>query len=202
MEGAQGPRERPASHEGPGLVRVFTFDQMHALAAAAGPYEPMIRVLSDCGLRLGELLPLERRDLDGGLLHVRRTAHEGQVTEGTKTNHGEEGAGRVVPLPATLQALIRAIPSRIDTPLLFPTKDGAPLARAQLVPRRVPPRPPHRRARRPRARASPLVRDAPPRRWDRPSGPGGRLGAHGGDSDAPVHAPLRASYDQIRGVVG
>ncbi len=84
----------------------------------------MIRVLSDCGLRLGELLPLERRDLDGGLLHVRRTVHEGVVTQGTKTDHGEEGAGRVVPVPPTLLALIRGMPTRIDTPLLFPTRTG------------------------------------------------------------------------------
>jgi integrase len=105
-------------------VRVFSFEQMHALAAAAGPYEAMIRVLTDCGLRLGELLPLERRDLQGDMLHVRRTAHEGRVFEGTKTDHGDGAAGRIVPVPPTLLGLIRAMPARIDTALLFPTKTG------------------------------------------------------------------------------
>ena len=48
-------------------VRVWQFDQMHAMAREAGAYEPMIRVLADCGLRLGELLPLERRGLRRGV---------------------------------------------------------------------------------------------------------------------------------------
>ena len=33
---------------------------------------------------------------------MRRTAHEGQILGGTKTDHGEESAGRLVPVPATL----------------------------------------------------------------------------------------------------
>jgi len=38
-------------------VPVYSFAQMHAFAAA-GSHEAMVRVLSDCGLRLGELLLL------------------------------------------------------------------------------------------------------------------------------------------------
>ena len=110
----------------PRPVRVFTFEDMHRFAAAAGPHEAMVRVLSDCGLRLGELLALERRDLDldAGVLRVARTAHEGEVLAGTKTDHGREGAGRDVPVPPELAALLRSLPSRIDTPLLFPTTTG------------------------------------------------------------------------------
>jgi integrase len=127
----------------PRAVRVCRFPQMHALAAAAARVrdadhdeptelerwrsayaEPMLRVLSDCGLRLGELLPLERRDVSDGLLRVERTAHDGVVLDGTKTDHGEQDAGRVVPVPPSLDALIRSTLPRIDTMLLFPTPTG------------------------------------------------------------------------------
>ena len=68
----------------------------------------MVRVFTDCGLRLGEVLPLRREDFDGETLQVRRTAHEGQILEGTKTDHGEPDAGRVVPVPATLAWMLEA----------------------------------------------------------------------------------------------
>jgi len=105
-------------------VGVFTWEQMHTLAAAAGPYEAMVRVLSDCGLRLGELLALERRDWHDGVLEVRRTAHNGRVSWGTKTDHGAREPGRVVPVGPGLDALLRGLPPRIDSPLLFPTLRG------------------------------------------------------------------------------
>jgi integrase len=81
---------------------------MHRFAKAAGRYEAMVRVFTDCSLRLGEVLPLRREDFDGATLQVRRTAHEGRILEGTKTDHGEEDAGRVVPVPATLAWLLEA----------------------------------------------------------------------------------------------
>ncbi len=92
----------PRAKKKPRPIRVFTFDQMHAFAKAAGDYEAMIRVFTDTGLRLGEVLPLRPKDFDGDTLHVRRTAHEGEILEGTKTDHGEIDAGRTVPVPATL----------------------------------------------------------------------------------------------------
>jgi len=36
------------------------------------------------------------------------TAHEGQILEGTKTDHGEPDVGRVVPVPATLAWMLEA----------------------------------------------------------------------------------------------
>jgi integrase len=38
---------------------------MHRFAKAAGRYEAIVRVFTDCGLRLGEVLPLRREDFDG-----------------------------------------------------------------------------------------------------------------------------------------
>lgn len=55
-----------------------------------------------------------------------RTAHEGRILEGTKTDHGEEDAGRVVPVPATLAWLLEAQINLNgpDCKLLFPTPRG------------------------------------------------------------------------------
>jgi integrase len=114
----------PRVTKAPKPTRVFSFEQMHRFAAAALRYEPMVRTFADTGLRLGEVLPLRRTDLREGELHVMRTAHEGEVLEGTKTDHGEAAPGRVVPCPPGLVALLRAMPARIDTELLFPTPRG------------------------------------------------------------------------------
>jgi integrase len=100
---------------------VLTFDQMHTFAKAAGKYEAMVRVLADCGLRLGELLGLERRDFDGDTLHVRGTMHEGRWIDGDQVTKRHV---RTVPVPASTAALIRQLPVRIDTPLLFPSPGG------------------------------------------------------------------------------
>ena len=116
----------PRARKKPRPIRVFTFEEMHRFARAAGRYEAMVRVFTDCGLRLGEVLPLRREDFDGEILQVRRTAHEGRILEGTKTDHGEEDAGRVVPVPATLAWLLEA-QINLNGPackLLFPTPRG------------------------------------------------------------------------------
>lgn len=114
----------PRVSKRPRPVRVFTFEQMHAFARAGGSYEPMLRTLADTGMRLGEVLALRREDFDGRVFHVRRTAHNGRAQQGTKTDHGESGAGRIVPCPAELAELIRSRPARIHTALLFPTPRG------------------------------------------------------------------------------
>jgi integrase len=107
-------------------IRVFSFDEMHRFAKAAGRYESLVRTFTDTGMRLGEVLPLRAEDFDGETLQVRRTAHEGTILEGTKTDHGEEDAGRVVPVPATLAWLLEAQINLNgpDCQLLFPTPRG------------------------------------------------------------------------------
>lgn len=105
-------------------VRVFSFEQMHAFAAHAGRWQPMVRMFCDCGLRLGEVLALYRSDLRDGLVEIRRTCDEGRIHLGTKTDHGEAGAGRAVPIPPTLARMLADMPTRIDAPLLFPTPTG------------------------------------------------------------------------------
>ena len=131
-------------------VRVFSFEDMHRFAAAADqlvtkkhkrprpPYQPLVRTFTDTAMRIGEVLPLERTDFtrlsklttlpkdvpDCDVFIVRRTAHNGKIFAGTKTDHGEDSPGRIVPCPPTLARMIRAMPTRIDTPLLFPTPAG------------------------------------------------------------------------------
>ncbi|MHB1835624.1 MAG: site-specific integrase, partial [Solirubrobacteraceae bacterium] len=104
------------SHE----PRVCTFEEMHAVAAVAGRYAPMLRVLSDCGLRIGELFALQRSGLADGVLNVVGTAWEGRIVESSR----EKNHHREVPVPARLQALLREMPPRIDSPLLFPSPQG------------------------------------------------------------------------------
>ena len=128
----------PRVRKPPRPARVFSFKQMHGFAAAGRSqlrrrrglpphdYEPLIRCFCNTGLRLGEVLALYRSDLDasGGLFEIRRTAHEGEILAGTKTDHGEAAAGRLAPCPPTLLRLIQRAPARIDTELLFFTPTG------------------------------------------------------------------------------
>jgi integrase len=116
----------PRAKRKPRPIRVFSFEEMHRFAKAAGRYEAMVRVFTDTGLRLGEVLPLRREDFDGETLKVRRTAHEGTILEGTKTDHGEQGAGRIVPVPATLAWMLEAQiqVNGDDCELLFTTPTG------------------------------------------------------------------------------
>lgn len=107
-------------------IRVLSWEQMHAFAdAAPGTYgRAMVRVLADCGLRVGEMLALERRHVGDGVLEVRQTAWERRVQAGTKTDHGMPDAGRTVPLTPFLEAVLRGLPPRIDSRFLFPAQDG------------------------------------------------------------------------------
>jgi integrase len=98
--------------------RVASWEEMHAFAIAAGEHEPMIRVLSDCGLRIGELLALECKHVRGDVLAVEQSAWRGSVSSGTKS--GDE---REVPLPPRLGSLL-ALARRDRIGVLFPGPDG------------------------------------------------------------------------------
>jgi integrase len=135
------------------VPQVVSLDAAHRFAAAAGIWkgkrkpspaqradrarrEGLVRVAADCGLRLGELLALERADLvrkkcavsgcgvSGPHLHVRRTTHEGAVLGGTKHDHDRPRPGRIVPVPPSTLGVIDEAPPRLDSPLLFPTVTG------------------------------------------------------------------------------
>ncbi len=114
---ANDPRVRGATRP----ARVFGFDELRRFAAQGGEHEPMLRVFTDCGLRLGEVLGLERRGFDGETLQLRGSAHAGVFTPGDQPTKRHV---RTVPCPPSTADLIRSMPARIDTPLLFPTPAG------------------------------------------------------------------------------
>ena len=101
-------------------VRVWTLEELHELASYAGRYEPMLRVLTDCGLRLGECLALRRADYEPGQLKVRGSAWEGRIVpHNARKNHD-----RVVPVPPTLDRMLRSMPVMLRAEWLFPTPSG------------------------------------------------------------------------------
>ena len=112
-------------------TRIWRLDEMHRFATAAGPRnEPMIRMLSDCGVRVGEMLALRRglQDLKAGVFRVRGSAWNGAVIENSREkNHDREG-----PIPPSTLALLRAIPTRIDVEWLFPTPGAAHTRRPRI----------------------------------------------------------------------
>ena len=83
-------------------------------------FEALILTPGFTGLRLGELLALERTRFDGKLLLVESSAHEGELVDSSDEKNHE----RAVPVPPTLAELIERRPPRIDTDLLFPTPRG------------------------------------------------------------------------------
>jgi integrase len=82
----------------------------------------MIRMLADCGLRVGELFALERdaQDLHADEFVVTGTAWNGRVIRSSR----EKRHDRTGPIPPGCLALLRAMPPRIDSPWLFPTPKG------------------------------------------------------------------------------
>jgi integrase len=141
---ANDPRVRKA----PKTARIWTFDQLREFAAAgraevrkstpkpkrdkktgevlyypAVNYEPMLATFALSNLRIGEVFALLRTELDleGALLHPTGNAFNGKVTRGDTR---EKKHVREVPLAPSLVAILRDLPRRIDTPLLFPTTKG------------------------------------------------------------------------------
>lgn len=87
------------------------------------PYDVAVIVGAWCYLRPGELLALERGDVDGNVLHVRRTL---DGAGGTKASAKTRRSLRTVPLPARAREALAGLPPRLDTRLLFPGPSGAP----------------------------------------------------------------------------
>lgn len=97
---------------------ILSWAQMHEFAAAAGRYEAMIRVFSDCGPRLGEVFALERVHDCGEWMLFENKAWRGRVSEGTKSNDG-----RTAPIGPGLRAILDAYATPLHGPL-FPSPSG------------------------------------------------------------------------------
>ena len=102
--------------------RVWSWEQMHAFAAAAGRWEPMLRTLADCGLRIGELFALERSgvEFEAATLTVSGSAWNGRVVGSSR----EKRHDRIVPIPPGCRAQLKATPVQLHSLWLFPTPTG------------------------------------------------------------------------------
>jgi integrase len=96
--------------------------EIDALAEQFGPvYGPMIVFAAATGLRSSEWIALEHRDLDreARVVYVRRAFAHGRL-KSTKTRRSM----RAVPLQAIALEALERLPTRPETPLLFPAPRG------------------------------------------------------------------------------
>lgn len=151
MNFARGVKIRandPRVRKPPRKINIWTFDQLREFASAgraevrkvtprpqpdkrtketlyypARNYEPMLAMFGLSNLRIGEVFALLRAklDLEEAIQQVVGNAYKGVITEGDSP---EKKHVRVVPLAPSLVELLRQVPPRIDTQLLFPTPKG------------------------------------------------------------------------------
>jgi integrase len=88
-------------------------------------YRPLPIFAAATGLRPEEWQALERRDVDraASMLTVRQTVSSGEIVELGKTARSR----RQVPLSPRALDAIDALPPRLDTLLIFPSKRGKPI---------------------------------------------------------------------------
>jgi integrase len=101
-----------------------TQDEIDAVAEEIGEWGGFIRFLAATGLRPGEAIALERRDLDRNadppvVLVRRRLSKDKKIEQATKN-----GKTRRVPLNQIALDALDALPPRIDTLLVFPAPRG------------------------------------------------------------------------------
>jgi integrase len=106
-------------------IRPFaSWDDVDAIADELAPmYRAIPAVLVGTGLRPEELFGLDRRDVDreNGVLSVERVYSQGRLKPCMKSDRQR----RRVPLRAKVLEALDSMPTRIDTPVLFPAKDGS-----------------------------------------------------------------------------
>jgi integrase len=116
------PNPRPRQGE----MKVFSWQELGLVAAELLPRHRAIPIFAaGTGLRPEEWIALERRDLDRQrrVLKVQRVYTNSALSEYPKTDHSR----RRVPLRRRVLEALDAMPSRLDTPLLFPGARGGHL---------------------------------------------------------------------------
>jgi integrase len=120
-EGISNPRRK--RHERRDVTPFETWDEVLAVAAELpAAYRAFPIVAVGTGLRPEELWGLHRADVDrvNGVLRVERRFTGGELKPGGKT----PGSVRAVPLRRIVLDALDAHPTRIDTPILFPSARG------------------------------------------------------------------------------
>jgi integrase len=119
-DGIKNPKRK--RHERKPIVPFESWDEVDAVASELDERYAAIPVFAvGTGLRPEEWIALERRDVDRErrLVHVRRRFTGGLLKNGTKTV-----PERVVPLRQRVLDALDRMPTRIDTPILFPAPRG------------------------------------------------------------------------------
>jgi integrase len=99
-----------------------SWNELNALAAELGPrYGPLALFAATTGLRPGEWIALEHRDVDrdARVVYVRRAYRNGRV-KWPKT----EASIRAVPLQTIALTAIERLPAKGQSPLVFPSPNG------------------------------------------------------------------------------
>jgi integrase len=99
-----------------------SWDELEALASELGPrYGPLVLFAAATGLRPGEWIALEHRDVDrdARVLYVCRAYRNGRI-KWPKT----EASMRAVPLQTTALAALERLPADGRSPLVFPSPHG------------------------------------------------------------------------------
>lgn len=119
--------ESPASHvpnPEPKRREILSFGSLAELELVGAELPHSRRalpvVVGLTGLRPEEWIALERGDIAGDVLHVRRVYVDGQV----KLYGKQTRSLRAVPTPAAAVEALAAMPPRLDTRLLFPSDRG------------------------------------------------------------------------------
>jgi integrase len=102
-----------------------SWDELYALASSLGPrYGPMVLFAAATGLRPGEWLALEQRDIDrdSQVVYVRRTFRNGRIKM-PKT----KASLRAVPLQAIALAALEELPPKPHCLVVFPAVRGGHL---------------------------------------------------------------------------
>lgn len=117
---------------------VLTLPELLTLAQAMPrQHRALTLVAGLCGLRFGEAVALRRRDVDleGGIIHVTRTAVRSGGTKTTGPPKTDAGRRTVAMPRAVVEALTKHLlefPVANREALLFPGRDGAQLAHSAL----------------------------------------------------------------------
>ncbi|MEJ7567967.1 MAG: site-specific integrase [Gaiellaceae bacterium] len=105
-------------------IRPFeTWEEIEAISAELNPtYRAIPAMLVGTGMRPEELFGLDRRDVDRerGVLQIERVYTRGREKPCMKSDRQR----RRVPLRAKVLEVLDSVPTRIDTPVLFPAGDG------------------------------------------------------------------------------
>jgi integrase len=125
-----GPNPQPLREEVAFFASLADVDTLAVELGHAGPvkhratvaYGPVAVFAVETGLRPSEWIALERRDIDrtNKLVRVRRSVVDGESKEYGKTSRSRGD----VPLTARALAAIDGSLPRLDTPLLFPSREG------------------------------------------------------------------------------